>query len=58
MRELDVDRHIKRFWRSVAELISRLAGYSSQTLNGGVREQAFFDYRRNSRRAWWNQREG
>jgi hypothetical protein len=39
--ELDVDRHINGFRHSIAELISRLAGWSSQTLNGGVREQAF-----------------
>ena len=49
---------LRGFWRNIAKLISRLAGQSSQTLNGGVREQAFFNYQCNSRRVWRIQREG
>src|SRR5258707_13822735 len=49
---------LRGYRRSIAELIRALLDSRRKLLNGGVHEQAFFDYRRDSRRAWRNQREG
>ena len=38
---MSIDILINRFWRSIAELISRLLDSRRELLNGGVHEQAF-----------------